>query len=115
VTIKKDDRVKANNYPGIWTVRMVEDENAWCRNGKGNHLTFQLGALTKVPDFFEVGKTYFSDRTTFDCHYVGQIGGSITGSKYAAGQMNYAGHNESVILRPNTFDKWTTFDEWTEI
>jgi hypothetical protein len=106
VTIKKDDKVKANNYPGVWTVRMVEDGNAWCRNGKGNHLTFQLGALTKVPDFFEAGKTYTSGETNFDCHYVGRTGDMINGRKYAVGQVSWSGNYEAVILRPNTFDDW---------
>jgi hypothetical protein len=112
VTIKKDDRVKANNYPGIWTVRMVEDENAWCRNGKGNHLTFQLGALTKVPDFFEVGKTYenSSGGIFFDCHYVGQIGSTLSGYKYAAGQVNqdYRDSFADIKVQEN-------FQYWTEI
>jgi hypothetical protein len=112
VTIHKGDKVKANNYPGVWTVSMVEGDEAWCKSEKFNHLTFALSSLTKVPDFFEVGKTYknTSSSITFDCHYIGQICGTLSGCKYAAGQISQSYRGSCAVIKSQE-----DFQYWTEI
>lgn len=103
------DKFKANNYLGVWTVLAVDGQDVWGKNEKGNRLTFNHAMVVKLPDFFEVGKTYrgvVSTTKTFDCHYVGWFGNTLTGKKYAAGQVNYK-NGEIYSISTARFDDWT--------
>lgn len=78
--------------------------------GGGDAVVLPIANIKRVPDFFEVGKTYrygIGREITFDCHYVGSIGATNDGRRYAAGQKMLADRAYSTTL--------ISLDDWEEV